>query len=171
VRDFLLAATSPPDFLRELADGEDRYAGFNLLAGDGAELGWYSNRNGPPKRLPPGVYGLSNHLLDTPWPKVAEGKAALALALDAEKIDPERLFALLADTSPAADDWLPDTGIGRKRERLFSARFIRTADYGTRCSTVLLVDREGRVTFIERTFDSAPAPMREVRHAFVLAGT
>jgi uncharacterized protein with NRDE domain len=84
--------------------------------------------------------------------------------------DPEALFTLLADASQAADERLPDTGIGRQRERELSARFIRTDGYGTRCSTVLLIDREGKITFIERSFAGPFGTWREVRYAFVLEG-
>lgn len=169
VRDFLLAATPPRTFLQDLADGKDNYAGFNLLVGDLAALGWYSNRNGPPKLLPPGLYGLSNHLLDTPWPKVAGGKDALASLLATDDPAPEDLFAILSDTAVAPEERLPATGIGRERERQLSARFIHIPGYGTRCSTVLLIDRERTVTFVERRFDGAPDRWREVRQSFTLA--
>lgn len=168
VRDYLLGDTPPLAFVEELAAGADPYPGYNLLAGEGEELAWFSNRGGAPRRLPAGIYGLSNHLLDTPWPKVAGGKRALAALLAAPSPDPEALFALLADSSPAADALLSDTGIGPERERQLSPRFIRTPGYGTRCSTVLLIDRERQVTFIERNFNGTPLPQAQKHYRFTL---
>jgi uncharacterized protein with NRDE domain len=128
------------------------YRAFNFLAGDSDELWWVSNRAGGAQRLEPGVHGLSNHLLDTPWPKVARGKERLALALERSPAV-DSLMALLADTSIAPDAELPDTGVGLERERALSAARIVSPVYGTRCSTVLLLDRSGRVRFAERPFD------------------
>jgi uncharacterized protein with NRDE domain len=107
--------------------------------------------------LGPGLYGVSNHLLDTPWPKVAEGKKALGnLLLRQRRPAPEDLFALLSDRTCPKDEELPDTGVGLEWERVLSSRFISSPVYGTRSSTVLLVDAGDRVTFVERTFNSDP---------------
>ena len=110
-------------------------------------------RKSPP--CPTGVHGLSNHLLNTAWPKVERARQGVgALADSPADTLPEALFALLAERTPAPDDALPDTGIGLEWERLLSTAFIRSSDYGTRCSTVLLVDRAGRARFEERSFGS-----------------
>lgn len=146
-----------------------RYNGFNLLAGDARELHWLSNREGRPRRLGAGIYGLSNHLLDTPWPKVTAGKSALSALLGGPEADlVSGLFTLLSDSTQVADDALPRTGIGLSWERLLSSAFIATADYGTRSSTVVLVGRNGMVTLVERSFGPNGAPVGEVRHAFHL---
>jgi len=129
----------------------NRYNGFSLLLFDGDQLVYASNR-GPaePLVLRGGIYGLSNHLLDTPWPKVRRGKRQLAAALT-EKSSLEDLMPILHDSRVAGDDELPDTGIGLELERLLSASCIRGEQYGTRCCTAVEI-RSGRsATFIEHT--------------------
>ncbi len=155
---FLLGNQTPTEFVAHELERPDDFAGFNLLLADQDGLHYVSNRNGrsTAQVLQPGLYGLSNHLLDTPWPKVRRGKARLFAALQGSAADyDENLWHLLADTEPAADHELPNTGIERAWEKILSAAFIRTADYGTRCSTVLRVTASGRVTLREKTF---PAP-------------
>ncbi|GIV60965.1 MAG: hypothetical protein KatS3mg043_2054 [Rhodothermaceae bacterium] len=148
---FLLGDDPPAAFLDALAPEAGRYNGFNLLVGDGTSLHYFSNRDGR-QELAPGLYGLSNHLLDTPWPKVVHARARLAALLEAGPPEPEALFELLADTTPAPDEALPETGVGREWERRLSSAFIRAPGYGTRATTVLLVDAEGVITVAERTF-------------------
>jgi uncharacterized protein with NRDE domain len=108
----------------------------------------------------PGIYGLSNGLLDSPWPKVEQGKAALASALHQGATIAD-LFALLADRQIAPDALLPDTGIALHTERLLSARFIHSPGYGTRTSTVLRYSREGVLEFYERNFSAAGEVMEQ----------
>ncbi|HEY7745770.1 MAG TPA: NRDE family protein [Desulfuromonadales bacterium] len=166
--DFLRGATTPSDYLETVARRGESYKGFNLLTADGDEFAYYSNRDGAIRHLSPGIYGLSNALLDTPWPKVAQGKAALQELLAAGPPEPESLMAILADTSRPSDHLLPDTRVGLERERLLSSRFIVSADYGTRASTVVLVARTGLVTFVERSFERSPQLWQEVRHHYCL---
>jgi uncharacterized protein with NRDE domain len=131
-----------------------RYNGFNLLAADAEGLFYFGSRDGGIRDLPTGLYGMSNHLLDTPWPKVAEGKKALAAQLTGTApFDPEAVLAVLADRSRPPDRRLPDTGVGLAWERVLSPRFITSETYGTRSSTVLAVEKAGRAFFLERTFD------------------
>lgn len=164
---FLRGADAPAAYLDALAGRADDYAGFNLLVADDAELRYFGNRGGAPRALRPGVYGLSNALLDTPWPKVERGKAGLAAALDGGgEIDPEALFRILWDAEPAPDLHLPDTGVGIDRERMLSSPFIRSLEYGTRASTVLLVGRDRRVRFVERTVRTGPGDWTESAHGF-----
>ncbi len=152
-RRFLENGERPAEFVRALAQDGAAYRGFNFLAGDLDELWWVSNRGAGARRLDAGIHGLSNHLLDTPWPKVTTGKLRLARALEtAPAVDP--LLALLADTSVAADEELPDTGVGPERERALSAARIVAPGYGTRCSTVLMLGRTGRARFAERAYDA-----------------
>lgn len=153
VASFLRAHEAPDAFLARLAPKADRYNGFNLLAGDAQHLYYFSNRAAAVRRLSAGVYGLSNDLLDTPWPKVEAGKAALRRVLEGP-VTTEALLALLADPAPAPDERLPDTGVGLEWERVLSPRFIATPAYGTRSSTVLLIGYDGRVTFVERTAET-----------------
>jgi uncharacterized protein with NRDE domain len=166
--DFLRSEVPPRVYLETIARRGERYKGFNLLVGNGAEFAYYSNREQVIHPLSPGIYGLSNALLDTPWPKVVQGKAALAELLAAGPPKPESLLAILADTSRPPDDRLPDTGVGIERERLLSSRFIVSPTYGTRASTAVLVDRTGEVTFVERTFDRSPDRQQQVRYRFHL---
>ena len=141
-------------FLRREGSG---YNGFNLIFGDRSRICWFSNRHESPRLLEPGIHGLSNHLLDTPWHKVTPGKEALELIVAKGKpIQPEALFAILADRTIAPDDLLPDTGVGIELERFLSPLFISTPAYGTRSSTVIIIDREERVTFIEQSFNGLP---------------
>jgi uncharacterized protein with NRDE domain len=154
VSDFLRSHERPQKYLEELAANASRYNGFNLLVGDTHDLYYYSNRGDAPRALAPGLYGVSNHLLDTPWPKVARGKQALSemLARSSDANLPDDIFGLLADRSPADDACLPDTGVGLEVERVLSPLFITSPVYGTRSSTLVVVDRDDRMTFIERTF-------------------
>ena len=150
VVDALRSPEPPPAFLDRLAPAAARYDGFNLLLGDADGLYYASNRDGRPRAVAPGLHGLSNHLLDTPWPKVRRGKAALADALREHPPDPDRLLDLLADAEVAPDADLPNTGVGLAWERALSPLRIVTPDYGTRTSTVLLITDDGHVTFAER---------------------
>lgn len=169
VTGFLRARGAPVEYLAGLAPMAAAFNGFNLLLGDGRSVAWFSNRHPSIRTLPPGVYGLSNHLLDTPWPKVARGKTDLRLALDGPDRELEAsLFATLALRDPAPDAALPDTGVGPERERALSAAFILTPEYGTRCSTVLLIDRDGWVSFTERTTVPGEERATEVRYRFEL---
>ncbi len=151
VTDFLIDRSAPLDYLATIAPEAPRYNGYNLLVGDGRSLCAYSNVAGAPHPLPPGIYGLSNHLLDTPWPKVAQSKSALEAALAALP-DEAPLFRLLRNDDMHPDETLPRTGVSLEWERILSAAFVRSPDYGTRCSTVLLARRDGRVSFDEQTW-------------------
>jgi len=164
---FLAGAQTPADYLEELRDAGGRYTGFNLIFGDAGDLWYFSNRDQGARRLAAGVYGLSNHLLDTPWPKVERGKSAIARALHALP-DEGLLFSLLRDDRVAPDDALPRTGVSIEWERLLSAAFICTPGYGTRSATVLLVDRAGRTAFHEQEFASDGSSMARRDFSFVL---
>lgn len=156
VTGFLLASDPPLAHLRRLASDPVRRNGYNLLAGEAGRVAWGSNAGGSPRELADGVHALSNAFLDTPWPKTRRVAAGLsALLARTEAIDPESLFALLADRAGAPDDELPDTGVGLAAERLLAPPFIVSPGYGTRGTTLLLVERGGRATFLERRFDAA----------------
>lgn len=154
VRDYLLGHENPAEYLCALQQEAEAYPGFNLLVGAGSEVWYFSNRSAAdPQQLHPGIYGLSNALLDTPWPKVRTARSALAERLSAA--DPPtapELFALLADEQCAADAELPSTGVSLEWERTLSPRFIRSADYGTRCSTLFSLSPLGTLEFRERSF-------------------
>jgi len=157
VREFLAGAMSVEGYLVFLKSEGTNVNGFNLIFGDMKQLCWFSNRGGEPQFLQPGIHGLSNRLLDTPWPKVSRGKEDLErIVADGTDIEPDALFAILTDRTIPPDNLLPDTGVGIQLERILSPRFISAPTYGTRSSTVILIDREERVTFIEKTYNGQP---------------
>lgn len=138
------------------------YDGFNLIYGPLQALRYHNNVEPADRPLDPGIHGLSNHFLDTPWPKVVRATTELQRLIAAPSEDlVNGLFALLANDSPAPDDRLPDTGLPLAFERAASSIFIRTEGYGTRCSTVLLIDNAGHVRFEERTFPSGDRVFEE----------
>jgi len=153
VTNYLLSPTTPFDYLEKVRIAGLRYNGFNLLIGGPDELAYFSNYGEGVTGLKEGVYGLSNHLLETPWPKVKRGKEQLLGLLERGLVNESSLFELLYDDLVAPDDLLPDTGIGLERERALSSMFIKTSGYGTRCSTVILVDYDNQVRFSERIFN------------------
>ena len=153
VRDYLAGDVPPPDFCRQNEERMARCNGFNLIFGDLSALYYYSNRQGRLSRIPSGLHGLSNHLLNTPWPKVDRGKKALARLLAAPgAFDREAVFSLLQDREMPPDKDLPDTGVGLDWERQLSSVFIVTEVYGTRSSSVITADRRKEVTFTERAY-------------------
>ena len=166
VSSFLESADSALAYLEQVADEAERYNGFSLLVHDGASLCFYSNRDGEPSRVAPGVHGLSNHLLDTPWPKVEEGKLDMLAVLAHGTPSPAPFLGLLERRNAADDASLPDTGVGRARERELSPRFIQSAEYGTRSSTVIMVGADGGVLFRERSFDAGGEAHGDELHTF-----
>jgi uncharacterized protein with NRDE domain len=160
---FLKGDARPDEYLREVQGRGGDYGAFSLICGDRDGLYWYSNRGGAPAAVTPGVHGLSNHLLDTPWPKVTQSKARLALLVEEDALTSEALFRLLADRTPADATSLPDTGIGPELERQVSPAFVSNPLYGTRCSTLLMVHRDGSQDFAERRFDAAGSTLETRR--------
>ena len=170
VSHFLQGTATPLAYLQALAPQGKDYNGFNLLVGDGETLCWYSNISGEVQTLAPGVYGVSNELLDTPWPKVEAAKSDLSRALHALPND-TALFQLLRDDRIYPDDALPRTGVSLELERMLSAAFIRNERYGTRSSTVLLRDRQGRVSYDEQTWQADASAGQRRRFTFALPTT
>ena len=139
--------------MQKIASVGQHYNGFNLLVGDRSGVWYYSNRGNDIQKLKPGLFGISNHLIETPWPKVKKGKAELQNLLSAQKdINYEDLLNILTDRSVPPDETLPDTGVGIEWERILSPLFITSKVYGTRSSSVILVKRNGWLIFVERTF-------------------
>lgn len=170
VRRFLEGEQSAEAYLDELAGCGDRYAGFCLLAYDGRRIGYFSNRATEAAMLTPGAHGLSNGLIDDPWPKVTRGTAALEALLARSDRSEEvagALIELLADATPAPDAELPDTGFGLDRERVLSSIFIKHDRYGTRSSTALIISKDRRVLFVEKSFGPGGNPGSVRRHEFV----
>ncbi|HXF46122.1 MAG TPA: NRDE family protein [Burkholderiaceae bacterium] len=165
-------------WLRGAAERARAFNGFNLIAGDALalrdrrsepELHYFSNRlDDGPRKLAPGIYGLSNAFLDTPWPKVTRTVARFACQI-AQKVDVDALLRMMADREPARDHELPATGVPLDWERALSAVLIRANGYGTRATTVLTVRADGLVTFVERSFDpDAPDAYTDRRFEFTV---
>jgi uncharacterized protein with NRDE domain len=152
VADFLVSRGSPEAYLEGLLSAAPAYNGFNLIFGSVNGLFYFSNRSEYFQKITPGVHGISNHLLNTPWPKLQKGKDGFLKILAEKQVRPEHLFELLADPVHAEDALLPDTGVGLELERILSPIFIASPGYGTRSSTVLMADRRNQATFIEKTF-------------------
>jgi len=160
VAGFLQGEFGVERYLDHVASRSALYSGFNLLVGDGRQLGYLHGREATPRLLQAGVYGLSNAGLDTPWPKLVKAREGLEGLLGAA--DPQRLLALLADAEPAAESELPETGVGLVTEKLLSSVFIASQNYGTRASTVLIVDDQGKRRLIERSFGPFGGHLGEV---------
>jgi uncharacterized protein with NRDE domain len=154
VVDYLTAPETPGRWLEGLASRAEAYGGYNLLITGDGELHYGTNRGDDVPSLPAGIYGLSNHRLDTPWPKVEAVKRRLETLIEREDLAKASLFRILADRSTAADDSLPSTGVPLAWERMLSAAFIVSPQYGTRVTTIVLADQDGRVDFEERRFDA-----------------
>jgi uncharacterized protein with NRDE domain len=153
VTSILMSADSTSQTLDHLRSVSAEYNGFNILFSDGERLAVYESMRGAGRELEPGIYGLSNDLLDTPWPKVRTAKSRLSQALlNLENTD--AVLALLRDDEVAPDDQLPRTGVSLQWERLLSSAFVRAPDYGTRCSTVVRIDEKRRACFDEWTWDA-----------------
>lgn len=157
--DFLTGQDPPERYMEAVRERAEAYNGFNLIVGDPSGLWYLSNLEREVRPLSPGVYGLSNHLLDTPWPKVERGKAALRHLLENDRVASDSLLDILNDPAIAPDEALPDTGVGTDLERMLSALFITSPDYGTRSSTAILVKADGEVEFTERTHTSGSLPV------------
>jgi uncharacterized protein with NRDE domain len=152
VSEFLTGKAAPREYVQEVEERGSEYNGFGLLVGDAGSMYFLSNRGGHAAGVEPGVHGLSNHLLDTPWPKVEKGKARLAAQLD-RPFDAEAAFALLDDIERAPDGELPSTGVSLElEERLSAIRIPAAGGYGTRCSSVLCLGVDRKIDFHERSY-------------------
>lgn len=169
VADFLTGRRRPDTYLKEIARRGASYNGYNLLVADRDSLWYHSNRGVAPRELPPGIYGLSNNLLDEPWPKLSVARQRFEQSLDSLP-DLHPFFELLEDDSVAPDAELPDTGVGIELERALSSVFVRLPHYGTRASTVMLVRADNSIRFVERRFGAGKAPAGGTDVAFMAEG-
>lgn len=157
---FLAGELSPKDFCHQLSATQMAYGPFNLLVSDSQELWYMSNRGAAPQKLTPGVYGLSNGLINDPWPKVQWGKTALQKNLNASD---EALLTLLTNSTQPSDEALPNTGVGIEMERMVAPLFIRAGEYGTRSSAVVRLNSSGNWQMVEQNWDQegkASGPIR-----------
>jgi len=160
--DYLFSSLPPADYLETLLISTQDFAGFNLLLGDGQNLYYFNNAGAAGEgnnlqKLSAGVYGLSNGLLDTPWPKVVNGKQSLQQLMVKPDLDTDSLISLMRNRHPALDGELPDTGVPVELERALSSAFITNPErqYGTRCSTALLMGADKQIRFSEQNYDSS----------------
>ena len=161
-RKFLLSDISASHYVEELTPHQHLYGDYNLLLGDSNGLYYCSNRNEAPQQLTPGIYGLSNALLDSPWPKLKALKSHFATEIGSNKLDIEALLAIMANREQAPEEELPHTGISETWEKLLSSIFIQADNYGTRATTLLLQKPTGETRIIEQSFDvNGPLERRE----------
>jgi uncharacterized protein with NRDE domain len=150
---FLSGNADAPQSAADLRAAGNNYGGFNLLLYDGRQLAWCSNRHPTAEVLDPGIHVISNHLLNTPWPKAERLRSVLTAVTDE---DPESTWlSALTDDKAADDEQLPNTGVGVAAERALSPVFIRGERYGTRCSSIITIKDDGAAGFLEVNYDSA----------------
>lgn len=155
VANFIKDETTNQAYLKQLVDSRERYNGYNLLFGDWHDLWVYNNHQNKLEQLGDGVFGLSNADLNSPWPKINKGVTNLREYCQlSQPIDEDILFALLRDDTQAEDEILPKTGVPIEWERKLSSIFIKSEDYGTRSSTLLMIDKHNRLSWQERSFDN-----------------
>ena len=154
VSDFVIGTQVAEEYIKGISIKNNDYPGFNLLLGDESGIHYYSNRNSNPIKLKPGLYGLSNHLLNTPWPKVEKSTKQLSYLLNSHNQNPniDMLMTLMHDCSTAPDSTLPDTGVGLKLERLLSSCFIKSASYGTRNISIIKINSTGKLKWAEHIY-------------------
>ena len=165
VTEFLTGGQSPVEYLQSVDPGA--FAGFNLLVGDASGVGYLSNRGGGLQELPPGVYGLSNATLDTPWEKVERSKSRLAELMESRQVDDAALLRLLADSDRGPASEVRDARLPFDVAHAITAPFIVTPDYGTRCSTVVRAESSGRWHFLERRFGPEGAATGDSQYSFL----
>ena len=150
--DFLVSSISPEDYYNNLKPTLDDFNGFNLLFGSVDKLYYFSNKTTELQKIESGIHGISNAILDTPWPKVEKSKKLLQNLIEKDDIHPWEVLNILDDSMIAKDAELPDTGVGMELERILSPIFIKSEKYGTRSSTVVMVEKNKNVTFVEKTY-------------------
>lgn len=158
VTNYLINEVDGVEYLNEIAKTADLYNGYNLLTFDGNDLLHYSNISNEITHIEAGIHGLSNALLNSDWPKIKRGKADLEELVKGD-FSIEAAFQMMLNERGAADEDLPKTGVPLEWERLLSPMCIKSDEYGTRCSTVLLWDNDGKMYFEERSY----VPAKEAR--------
>lgn len=171
VTDFLTGKSSGEEYLKKVESKAHLYNGFSLIAGTVDSLYYLSNYREGVILLNSGLFGLSNHLLETPWPKVEKGKQEIQRLLKDPVIQVNDLFTILSDDTRIADEELPNTGVGLAWERALSTAFIKSDGYGTRSSTVILVDYNNQVSFHERVYDPVTSAFSFNRFQYAIGQT
>lgn len=166
VSDYLMGKEHPAAYLALVQKDKEQYNGFNLLVGDTNGLYYYSPLLDEVTEVTPGIHGVSNAVLDTPWPKVRKGVQGISAIMQQESIRERELFTILADAEQAGEDELPDTGVGVAWERLLSPLFIASEEYGTRAMTTLLIDNDNNIMFTERSLHPLTGKWDELQFFF-----
>jgi uncharacterized protein with NRDE domain len=152
IPEFLTQNGSAKEKLKQVKANYAKYSGFNLLAGSAGELYYLNNIDNQFQTVEPGIYGISNAFLDTSWPKVKKAKTAFTEAITSNTINRKKIFRFLQNSTPFPQEKLPDTGLTTEMEKAVSPIFIKTENYGTRCSTLLTIDHNGQIHFTEKTY-------------------
>lgn len=154
VKNYLYGNQNPVDYLKTVLENSHQYSGFNLLVGDFSSIFYFSNRTQAKEilELKPGYYGLCNHLLGTPWPKLIRARRKVIDHIQENRADPDFLISVMHDQGKVPDHELPDTGIGLERERLLSSPFIASDSYGTRNTSILIMDKTGHLQWTEQNY-------------------
>ncbi len=163
---FLLDNITSADYSKQLLKTADLYNGYNLVYGKIDDLYYFSNILKESVELTPGIHGLSNHLMDTPWPKVIKSKKEFSQILKEANPSDNKLFELLKDNEVFNDEILPDTGLGKELERRVSPIFTLTEKYGTRSSSLIFVDNNNNVTFTQKSFNNKNKEWKTVSFNF-----
>ena len=166
VKEFVTGTLSPKEFVNRRLTDAFTFNGFNLLMMDRDNFVYFSNVDRSLKPLDPGVYALSNRLLDTRWPKTLKVKKGLQTLIHRNSVNHESLLQLLIDRNTAPDDELPDTGVPIELERSLSPVFISMDGYGTRCSTIITVSNNEKMRFTEVSYDTKGEPAQRKEFAF-----
>ena len=171
VSNFLSQEVSPPEYLHQIAQTAHQYNGFNLLVGDTEQLWYFSNYQNKPQKLESGIYGLSNHLLNTDWYKVGRAKDKIKKLIDSQHFVPQLWLDQWHDTTlPSSDGQVQQTGLSMDKERMLSPMFIQSPQYGTCASSLLWIARNKRITFVERTYNTPSKRVAERQFDFQLVG-
>jgi uncharacterized protein with NRDE domain len=169
VIDFLRGSQPPEQYLNNLANCGIPFNKFSVLLGTIPNLYYYTNAKGKFTKVSKGIHGLCNHLLDTPWPKVVRGKKKLTeIVTGKDSLNIDNLLNLLADQEIAPEDHLPETGVRTEFEKVLSPIFITSPTYGTRCSTVVMVEKTGNVVFVEQNHNIPGTQATRQHYSFSL---
>ncbi|GAA0356678.1 NRDE family protein [Bowmanella denitrificans] len=163
-----LTNTTPQDYAAALKRSKTAYNGYNLLFGNWQNLAVYNNKRDELTMLTDGIYGLSNADIHSPWPKTSKGVARLTQFCQQGQTNTEILFSLLKDDVPAEDHLLPSTGVAKEWEKRLSAIFIQSEQYGTRTSTLLMVNKHAQASWYERSFSASGVVYKDVSFHFPL---
>ena len=167
-RDFLLGNQTAEEFYNSIKDRLSNYNGFNLILGNTDNIYYFSTHRNDLTKLEPGIYGLSNAIIDTPWPKVLRSKERLRKLLQQTEFHHDDVLNLLGEMETASDTDLPDTGVGLELEKVLSSVFIRSPKYGTRASTAVIVDNNNTVNFVEKNFYGNQQTFSYKEYSFII---